>query len=53
MGKYLDILKRAGLYDINDRNDQSPPQRLHKSEEPQLHGYLWSFKSFMSYLRRP
>jgi hypothetical protein len=24
MGKYLDILKRAGLYDINDRNDQSP-----------------------------
>jgi hypothetical protein len=25
MGKYLDILKRAGLYDINDRNDQSPP----------------------------
>jgi hypothetical protein len=24
MGKYLDILDRAGLYDINDRNDQSP-----------------------------
>jgi hypothetical protein len=24
MGKYLDILKRAGLYDINDFNDKSP-----------------------------
>jgi hypothetical protein len=25
MGKYLDLLDRAGLYDINDQNDQSPP----------------------------
>jgi hypothetical protein len=25
MGKYLDILARAGVYDINDRNDQSFP----------------------------
>jgi hypothetical protein len=25
VGKYLDILARAGVYDINDRNDQSPP----------------------------
>jgi hypothetical protein len=25
MGKYLDILARAGVYDQNDRNDQSPP----------------------------
>jgi hypothetical protein len=24
MGKYLDILRQAGLYDINDKNDQSP-----------------------------
>jgi hypothetical protein len=25
MGKYLDLLDRAALYDINDQNDQSPP----------------------------
>ena len=25
MGKYLDILARAGMYDQNDQNDQSPP----------------------------
>ena len=25
MGKYLDLLDRAGLYDINDQNDKSPP----------------------------
>jgi hypothetical protein len=25
MGKYLDLLDRAGPYDINDQNDQSPP----------------------------
>ena len=25
MGKYLDLLDRAGMYDINDQNDQSPP----------------------------
>jgi hypothetical protein len=25
MGKYLDILKQAGLYDKNDINDKSPP----------------------------
>ena len=25
MGKYLDLLDRAGLYDMNDQNDQSPP----------------------------
>ena len=24
MGKYLDILAREEVYDINDRNDQSP-----------------------------
>ena len=25
MGKYLDILARAGVYDINDINDRTPP----------------------------
>ena len=25
MGKYLDLLDRTGPYDINDRNDKSPP----------------------------
>src|SRR5213593_438508 len=25
MGKYLDILARVEVYDVNDQNDQSPP----------------------------
>ena len=28
MGKYLDIIRQAGVYDINDINDQSPPLRV-------------------------
>ena len=39
MGKYLDLLDRAGLYDINDQRRQKSP--------------LWSFKSFWSYFLRP
>ena len=30
MGKYLDLLDRTGLYDINDQDDKSPFGRLNR-----------------------
>jgi len=48
MGKYLDILKRAGLYDKNDINDKSPSAVSAAAPVTPF----WSYKSFLSYYLR-